>query len=244
MALEGRRLRLLAGMGIQAWVARAPASSTEQGGPGADSEPALATTATPGSTSADGSIEALDWEALASRVAGCRACVLCEGRTQAVFGTGDRSARWLIIGEAPGADEDRLGEPFVGRAGQLLNAMIQATGARREQVYIANIVKCRPPSNRNPRVEEALSCAPYLARQIALIQPELILAVGRVAASNLLHSEETIGRMRGRVHRFDPGNIPVVVTYHPAYLLRKPSEKAKSWADLQLAMSIAQPHAN
>ncbi len=183
----------------------------------------------------------LDWAALESTAAECTACALCEGRTQVVFGIGNRSARWLIVGEAPGADEDARGEPFVGRAGQLLNAMIRATGATREQLYIANIVKCRPPANRNPRPDEAASCAPFLLRQIELIQPDLILAVGRVAANNLLGNDETLGRLRGQTYAFGPKQIPLVVTYHPAYLLRKPSEKAKAWADLRLAMGIASP---
>ncbi len=175
----------------------------------------------------------LDWPALEQAVASCKACELHATRTQTVFGVGDRNASLLIIGEAPGADEDRQGEPFVGRAGQLLNAMLAAIGLQREQVYIANIIKCRPPGNRDPHTEEAAACQAFLHRQIALIQPRLILSIGRVSAHNLLGTEESVGRLRGRTHRFDPGDIPLIVSYHPAYLLRRPQEKAKAWQDLQ-----------
>jgi len=185
-------------------------------------------------------IATLDWEALRSRVSECTACELHASRTQTVFGTGDQHADWLVIGEAPGADEDAQGEPFVGRAGQLLNAMLLACGFKREQVYIANILKCRPPDNRDPRPEEVLSCEPYLMRQIALIQPKLILAVGRIAAQNLLQSDTPIGKLRGTVHHFRDTGIPLVATYHPAYLLRSPAEKRKAWQDLQLAMRTVQ----
>jgi len=161
--------------------------------------------------------------------------VLHKTRTQTVFGVGNRNAEWLVIGEAPGAEEDARGEPFVGRAGQLLNSMLRAIGLAREQVFIANILKCRPPGNRDPRPEEAGACRPYLERQIALIAPKIILAVGRIAAQNLLATETPIGRLRGRVHSFGTAARPLVVTYHPAYLLRSPGEKRKAWADLQLA---------
>jgi uracil-DNA glycosylase family 4 len=144
----------------------------------------------------------------------------------------------MIIGEAPGADEDRQGEPFVGRAGQLLTAMIAAIGCRREEVYITNILKCRPPGNRDPLPEEVACCHDYLERQIALVGPALILVVGRIAAHNLLQTDLPIGRLRGRVHRYGKGGIPLVVTYHPAYLLRSPLEKRKSWEDLQLAQQV------
>jgi DNA polymerase len=180
----------------------------------------------------------LDWPALQEAVSHCRSCDLHQTRTQTVFGVGDHGASLMVIGEAPGADEDRLGEPFVGRAGKLLDAMLEAIGFARQQVYIANIIKCRPPGNRDPHIEEAASCQPYLHRQIALIQPKLILSVGRVSAHNLLGTEESVGRLRGRVHRFDPGDIPLIVTYHPAYLLRRPQEKARSWADLQAAYRV------
>jgi DNA polymerase len=155
-----------------------------------------------------------------------------------VFGTGRKDADLLVIGEAPGAEEDRRGEPFVGPAGQLLNSMLRAIGLSREQVYIANVLKCRPPGNRDPKTDEATSCAPYLNRQIELIQPRAILAVGRIAGQWLLQSESTIGRLRGRVLRYGDRGIPLVVTYHPAYLLRTPLAKAKSWEDLCLVKDL------
>ncbi|HEB91962.1 MAG TPA: uracil-DNA glycosylase [Gammaproteobacteria bacterium] len=180
-------------------------------------------------------VSALGWEALQTRVAECRLCELHKTRTQTVFGVGNRDADWLIIGEAPGADEDRQGEPFVGRAGQLLNAMLQALGLAREDVYIANILKCRPPQNRDPKAEEVAHCMPWLQRQIQLIQPKVILALGRIAAQNLLQTNTSLGRLRGRLHYIDMTPTPVIVTYHPAYLLRSPLEKRKSWEDLLLA---------
>jgi DNA polymerase len=175
------------------------------------------------------------WESLQAEVAACTRCELHRARTQTVFGTGDRAARWLVIGEAPGAEEDRQGEPFVGSAGQLLNAMLAAIGLPRESVYIANILKCRPPGNRDPKAEEVACCLPYLARQIGLLQPRLILAVGRIAAQNLLATDSSLARLRGQVHRFGEFNVPLVVTYHPAYLLRTPSDKRKAWEDLKFA---------
>jgi uracil-DNA glycosylase, family 4 len=184
-------------------------------------------------------IASLDWTALQQRVQHCTLCSeLAASRTQTVFGVGDRQAQWLVIGEAPGADEDAQGEPFVGRAGQLLNAMLQAIGLQREQVYIANVLKCRPPNNRDPKPDEAAHCEPYLQRQIALLQPQLILVVGRVAAQNLLKTDTPIGKLRGSVHRYN--DIPLVVTYHPAYLLRSPGEKRKAWDDLRLAVHTLQ----
>ncbi len=177
-----------------------------------------------------------DWPALAAAVRECRLCGLCETRTQTVFGTGDVRARMMVIGEAPGAEEDRQGEPFVGRAGGLLNSMLRAAGFARSEVYIANVLKCRPPNNRDPSMEEAERCLPYLRRQIELVAPDVILCVGRIAAQRLLGREDTLARMRGRVHAFE--SVPVVVTYHPAYLLRSPGEKRKSWADLKLALGV------
>jgi len=189
-------------------------------------------------TSALPDVATLDWLALQQRVSECALCPeLVANRSQTVFGVGNQQADWMIIGEAPGADEDTQGEPFVGKAGQLLNAMLHALGLQRRQVYIANVLKCRPPNNRDPQPEEAAACEAYLKRQIALVQPKVILVVGRIAAQNLLKVDTTIGKLRGSVHRYD-GNIPVVVTYHPAYLLRSPSEKRKSWADLCLARSV------
>ena len=179
-----------------------------------------------------------NWEQLRCQVASCTACDLHETRTQTVFGVGDEQARLMIIGEAPGADEDREGEPFVGRAGQLLNLMLQAIGLERRQVFIANILKCRPPGNRNPNQHEAESCRPFLQQQIELLQPEVMLAVGAVAARHLLRTEEPVGRLRRRVHHYSDRQIPLLVTYHPAYLLRRPEEKAKVWDDLQRLHSL------
>lgn len=184
-------------------------------------------------------VPAADWPALITQIAACTACGLSRTRTHTVPGVGDRSADWLIIGEAPGAEEDARGEPFVGRAGKLLDAMLRAVGLDRSRgVYITNIVKCRPPNNRDPAPDEAAACAGYLERQIALIQPKLILAVGKVAAHNLLGSEEPIGRLRGRVWHWRGTDLPVVATYHPAYLLRSPGEKRKAWDDLCLAQDV------
>lgn len=181
---------------------------------------------------------AVDWEDLRTTVAACTRCQLHQSRTQTVFGVGNRDADWMIIGEAPGAEEDRRGEPFVGRAGKLLDEMLRAVGLDRSSVFIANILKCRPPNNRDPAANEVASCRGYLERQIEMIKPRLILAVGRIAAQNLLHSESPVGRMRGQVHSLNNGQVPVVVTYHPAYLLRSPSQKRKVWDDLCLARQI------
>ena len=177
------------------------------------------------------------WEELRSVVSNCRKCGLAESRTQTVFGTGNQEADWLIIGEAPGEQEDRQGEPFVGRAGLLLNNMIKAVGFERDAVYIANVVKCRPPRNRDPSPEEVLACSSYLKRQIALIQPKLVLVVGRVAAQHLLNTTDAVGRMRGKLHTYPGTNTPLIVTYHPAYLLRRPIEKRKAWDDLKFALT-------
>lgn len=187
-------------------------------------------------------IATLDWDALETDIRACSACGLCEGRMQAVPGVGDRSAGWLFVGEGPGAEEDKRGEPFVGPAGRLLDAMLAAIGlARGEGVYIANSVKCRPPFNRTPQAEEIATCLPYLERQIALIQPSLIVALGRPAAQALLGQEVKINAARGRVFR--RGDVPVVVTYHPAYLLRNPADKARAWADLCHARGVFQAEA-
>jgi uracil-DNA glycosylase len=179
-----------------------------------------------------GAVAHMGWEALGAAVADCRRCGLWESRTRTVFGVGNRDARLMVVGEAPGADEDRAGEPFVGRAGQLLNRMLAAIGYSREQVFIANVLKCRPPGNRDPRPEEVVMCQEYLARQVELIQPEVILAVGRIAAQNLLRTDDSLGRLRGRWFEFGETAIPLRVTYHPAYLLRSPEQKAKAWEDL------------
>lgn len=181
-----------------------------------------------------GAIAMLDWSELEARVSACQRCRLCEKRTNTVFGVGDRAAEWMLIGEAPGENEDKQGEPFVGQAGKLLDSMLRALAlARGENVYIANVVKCRPPGNRNPEPDEAASCEPYLRRQVALVKPRLIVALGRVAAQNLLKTDASISSLRGRVHRYE--DVPVIVTYHPAYLLRSLQDKSKAWVDLCLA---------
>jgi uracil-DNA glycosylase family 4 len=180
------------------------------------------------------------WESLASAVRGCTLCALHKTRTQTVFGVGKRDADLLVIGEAPGADEDRQGEPFVGRAGQLLNAMLRAIGFARSDVYIANILKCRPPNNRDPKPEEAAACTPYLEQQIGLVAPRAILAVGRIAAQWLLQSDAPIGRLRGQVFRYGKSRTPLVVTYHPAYLLRSPIAKAIAWQDLCIIKDLVE----
>jgi uracil-DNA glycosylase len=179
-------------------------------------------------------VHTLDWDALAERVANCQNCRLCERRTNTVFGVGDREADWMLIGEAPGENEDKQGEPFVGQAGKLLDNMLRALALSRESnVYIANVIKCRPPGNRNPELDEVARCEPYLQRQVELVKPKVIVALGRFAAQSLLKSEGSIASMRGRVHAYR--GVPVVVTYHPAYLLRSLPDKAKAWADLCLA---------
>jgi uracil-DNA glycosylase len=178
------------------------------------------------------------WDSLKAEVLSCKKCALHTTRTQGVFGVGNRRADWLIIGEAPGAEEDRQGEPFVGRGGQLLNAMLRAIGLPRETVFIANVLKSRPPGNRDPKPEEVAACLPYLMRQIALLQPKLMLAVGRIAAQNLLATDVSLGRLRGQVHTFGELNTPLIVTYHPAYLLRTPADKRKAWEDLKFARSV------
>lgn len=184
-----------------------------------------------------GSAGGMGWEALRDCVTHCTRCELAQSRTNTVFGVGNPDADWMIVGEAPGAEEDRRGEPFVGRAGKLLDEMLRAIGQSRDGVFIANILKCRPPNNRDPKASEAASCRQYLDRQIELVQPKIILAVGRIAAQNLLGCDDPVGRMRGR--QYELNGIPLVVTYHPAYLLRSPSQKSKSWSDLCLATRLA-----
>ena len=206
-------------IGVTAYVPRGRLAGTPPLQPGAVSGPA-----------------GMDWRELAATVRVCTLCGLCATRTQTVFGTGDIRARLMVVGEAPGAEEDRQGEPFVGRAGQLLNSMLRAAGFERRQVYIANVLKCRPPNNRDPAAAETESCLPYLRRQIELISPAVILCVGRIAAQRLLERDEPLARLRGHIHRL--GRTPLVVTYHPAYLLRSPTEKRKSWEDLKLAMRV------
>ncbi len=179
-------------------------------------------------------IQGMDWQQLQDCVRNCQSCSLAQTRTQTVFGVGDPNADWLVVGEAPGAEEDRLGEPFVGQAGKLLDNMLAAIRLKRgENVYIANVLKCRPPQNRDPNGEEVQKCDPYLKRQVELIQPKLILALGKFAAQSLLNTQDSISSLRGRLHQYH--GVPVVVTFHPAYLLRSPLEKAKAWEDLCLA---------
>jgi len=194
---------------------------------------------------APGNAGGLGWEALEASVAACTRCALSRSRTQTVFGVGSRQAPWLVVGEAPGAEEDARGEPFVGQAGRLLDRMLEAAGLSRSgtgdaAVYIANVLKCRPPGNRNPEPDEVRCCEPYLRRQIELLAPRLILVMGRFAAQSLLGSEASIAALRGRAHPlvFGGRTVPVVVTYHPAYLLRNLGDKAKVWADLCLAREV------
>ncbi len=184
-------------------------------------------------------VSTMDWAQLKAKVAGCTDCKLRAGCTQTVFGVGDERAEWLLVGEAPGAEEDRLGEPFVGQAGKLLDNMLFSIGLQRgRNVYIANVLKCRPPGNRNPEPDEVAKCAPHLLRQVALIRPKLIVAMGRFAAQTLLGTDATIASLRGRTHRY--AGVPLVVTYHPAYLLRNLPDKAKAWADLVFARRTIQ----
>jgi len=224
-----RRREYLEAIGIELWVPRsAPVPATAP-------EP----TAAPRVES--GAATEARWEELRAEVLHCSRCPLHLTRTQGVFGVGPRRADWLVIGEAPGAEEDRRGEPFVGAAGQLLDAMLRAIGLdRTRNVYIANMLKSRPPGNRDPKPEEVAACLPYLVRQIALLRPRIMLAVGRIAAQNLLATDAPLGRLRGRVHYFGELNTPLVVTYHPAYLLRTPGDKRKAWEDLKFARNLYQ----
>lgn len=212
--MSGRREMLLAEMGLApVWRLRAPEKKSVPEKPG--------------------------WIELKAAVPGCTACALHKSRTQTVFGVGDENAEWMLIGEAPGAEEDRRGEPFVGQAGKLLDSMLAAIGLKRgENVYIANVLKCRPPGNRNPEPGEVARCSPYLLRQIELVQPKLIVAMGRFAAQTLLATDASIASLRGRVHTY--AGVPLVVTYHPAYLLRTLPDKAKAWADLVFASKTLQ----
>lgn len=215
----------LQAMGVQRWVVREGVED-------------LVVDAVPEQQTATAEPVMQDWLALEAQVAGCQKCVLHESRTQTVFGVGNKDADWLIIGEAPGDEEDRQGEPFVGPAGELLAEMLFAAGLQREDIYIANILKCRPPANRDPLPDEVACCQAYLQQQIALMQPQLIFAVGRIAAHNLLQKKDKLGDLRGKVHHYGETNIPVIVTYHPAYLLRSPLEKRKVWYDLQFAQAV------
>ena len=226
---------------------RTPPAARPASAPAAPARPSAAAPALPAVSEAilgprPVGVDTMDWPTLRDTVAGCQACGLCQSRKQTVFGTGHTQARWMLVGEAPGEQEDRQGEPFVGRAGQLLDRMLAAVGLTRseappeQQVYIANVLKCRPPANRNPLPQEVAQCEPFLLRQMALVQPDLILAMGRFAVQALLKTSEPIGKLRGRVHEVQ--GIPVVVTYHPAYLLRNPADKALVWDDLCRAREL------
>jgi DNA polymerase len=255
-AVSARRDSYLAALGIDVWRLRsapaiergheaspvalevaAPGSEPSHFADGAAARPRIIDTREGGIPAAENQDE---WGRLAAEVRACTRCPLHRGRTQTVFGVGKRDADLLVIGEAPGADEDRQGEPFVGRAGQLLNAMLRAIGLPRGEVYIANILKCRPPNNRDPQPAEAAACTPYLARQIALLKPRAILAVGRIAAQWLLQSDAPIGRLRGQVFHYGDSGTPLIVTYHPAYLLRTPLAKATAWTDLVMVKELLQ----
>lgn len=230
MITETNRLAYLEAMGIDVWQTRTVANVPEE----------LVSEMPDQDSSVSGAldIQLLDWQQLQQMVSTCTACSLHETRTQTVFGTGRRDADWLIIGEAPGHEEDLSGEPFVGRAGKLLDQMLIAVGLDRQGVYIANVLKCRPPGNRDPAKAEVAACRHYLLRQIELIQPKIVLAVGRIAAQILLATDAPLGRLRGCRHFLKDGTLPLVVTYHPAYLLRSPSQKGKAWQDLCLARRI------
>lgn len=208
--MNDSQLRYLHAMGIQSWRLNT-----------------ATTTTTPANVDS--------WDTVQTAVTHCTACGLSKTRTQTVFGTGNRNAKLMIIGEAPGFYEDKQGEPFVGRAGQLLNAMLQSIGFNRESVYIANILKCRPPENRDPTAEEVNRCTPFLAKQIALVNPTLLLAVGRIAAHYLLNCKTSLNQLRGKIHHYGHLSKPLIITYHPAYLLRTPGDKGKAFQDLQLA---------
>ncbi|MGH8556140.1 MAG: uracil-DNA glycosylase [Methylococcales bacterium] len=239
---EKLRLQYLEAMGIQVWQPRIPVRGLPNVSKDASDQEILVLRSGKDSASDSGRLADAEgiasqdrWKKLEGCVANCTACELHVTRTQTVFGTGSHTAKWMVIGEAPGASEDRQGKPFVGRAGQLLTEMLRAVGLERDEVFIANILKCRPPNNRDPKPGEVESCEGFLKQQVAMVKPKIILAAGRIAAQNLLKTDAPIGRLRGRVHRY--GDIPLVVVYHPAYLLRSPLEKRKAWEDLQLAMN-------
>ena len=271
MSWTERQRRMLREMGLTVWAPAAPsqaAAGVTEVGPAPAAPPAPAARpapASPGPRPAAAAaappaavpaapadergrrIATLDWPALRDAVAGCQACALCQSRKQTVFGVGDRQARWMIVGEAPGEQEDLSGEPFVGAAGQLLDSMLRALSLTRrddgpepaaQRVYIANTLKCRPPRNRNPQPSELAACEPFLMRQLALLQPRLIVAMGRFAVQALLRSSDPVGKLRGKVHQYQ--GVPLVVTYHPAYLLRSLADKARAWDDLCLAASVAE----
>jgi uracil-DNA glycosylase len=259
MTWSAHQRALLQAMGLRTWVPTPPAPLMP---PPAAAPPPVVSAARPASvvqpvvqaappqrapSELAPSVRHLDWPALRDAVTACRACGLCESRRQTVFGTGHPQAHWLVVGEAPGEQEDEQGEPFVGASGQLLDRMLAALQLTRapdgpepaaQRVYIANTLKCRPPRNRNPTPQEMTQCEPFLQRQIELLRPRIILAMGKFAVQSLLRSDEPVGKLRGRVHHYQ--GVPLVVTYHPAYLLRNLPEKARAWEDLCLAASVVQ----
>ena len=260
LELDERRIAMLMEMNLKVWrepaqaeAVAAPLQRTPPvAAPVAQERPAVQEAAPPPRAQPlalqplPAGIATMDWAALEQAVAGCRACMLCGSRKNTVFGVGSRRADWLIVGEAPGENEDLAGEPFVGQAGKLLDNMLKAIGLSRQGeaaqgAYIANVLKCRPPGNRNPLPDEVVQCEPYLRRQVELLQPKIILALGRFAVQSLLQSNEPIGKLRGRVHEYH--GVPVIVSYHPAYLLRSLPEKAKAWADLCMALDVMQRQA-
>ncbi len=268
LQLDQRQRAMLKEMGVQVWqpalpTGRKDAASHDRSqredaalaAPGASvagptpSAVASAVVSSVAPRALPGEVASLDWESLRAAVVGCQACSLCQSRANTVFGVGDKQARWLVVGEAPGEQEDQQGEPFVGQAGQLLDNMLRAIGLNRQAtngpgVYIANVLKCRPPANRNPSAQEVAQCEPFLRRQVELLKPSIILAMGRFAAQSLLSDSVpdvasiALGKLRGQVHHYQ--QVPVVVTYHPAYLLRSPQDKAKAWVDLCLAKAVIQ----
>jgi uracil-DNA glycosylase len=251
MAWTERQEEILGAMGLRVWApapAGSPSALPARGGEGEGAARAaqdvapVPVSSTAASSPMSSGVATLDWPALREAVASCTACGLCATRKQTVFGVGHAHAHFMVVGEAPGEQEDLKGDPFVGAAGQLLDAMLRALGLSRaegppeRQVFIANTLKCRPPGNRNPTPEELHACEPFLQRQIALVQPRVLLAMGRFAVQALLRSDEPVGRLRGRVHRYE--GVPLVVTYHPAYLLRNPADKGRAWDDLCLAAEV------
>jgi uracil-DNA glycosylase len=238
MAARQRNAYLQA-IGVDVWVSRRTATVGPVVAPetAADIPPPPAAVIAPEASPTP--LPEVTWDFLRAEVLRCTKCSLHTSRTQGVFGVGSRTAEWMVVGEAPGAEEDRRGEPFVGRAGHLLDAMLKSIGlSRTTNVYIANVLKSRPPGNRDPKPEEVAACLPYLMRQVELLKPRVMLAVGRIAAQNLLATDAPLGRLRGKVHRFGELNTPLIVTYHPAYLLRTPSDKRKAWEDLKFARSV------
>ena len=234
-----RRNQYLQAIGVDVWVPRRQPATDIAPATSASAAISASTAAAPPQVASPEPVGATTWESLRSEVLACTRCALHSSRTQGVFGVGSREAQWLIVGEAPGAEEDRRGEPFVGRAGHLLDAMLKSIGlSRANNAYIANVLKSRPPGNRDPKPEEVAACMPFLLRQIELLRPRVMLAVGRIAAQNLLATDAPLGRLRGKVHHFGELNTPLIVTYHPAYLLRTPGDKRKAWEDLKFARSV------